>query len=237
MPRKSLHDVGPFLVEVGLLGRILRQVVKLPRRATFHLLDEGRLCEPAGTQSFDQLPVAITDSEHATRGMMDYRTAARLGLAQKGRQDGFTVYSIHQAWFGVDHVGESGVKIRQRREILTFRIGNNPSWPGKNHRHPVPAFMNIGLLAAQIQVSAMSPLGNLFLRPTGAVIRREDDDGLLSDPGLTERAHDPADGIVDLGNEVAVVSCLASADELGGGHPGRVWRCQRDVEEKRFAAT
>ena len=148
---------------------------------------------------------------------MDHGTASRLSMTQQGRQDGFTVYAIHRARFGADHAGEGGVQIRQRREIPTLRIGRDPSWPGDDQRYPVPALVNVGLLAAEIQVRAVAPLGNVFRSPAGAVVRCEHDDRLVGDPGLTEHVHDPADGVVDLGDEVAVVSGTAPADELGGG--------------------
>ena len=45
--RQAFHDIRPLFVEIVFFKRVHLQVVELPCRAAFHLLDDGRLGESA----------------------------------------------------------------------------------------------------------------------------------------------------------------------------------------------
>jgi hypothetical protein len=91
---------------------------------------------------------------------------------------------------------------------------------------------DVGLLAAPIGVGAMGKTLFVGHVPIGPIVAGHDQERVTGEAGLIERLQNAAEGIVDLGHEIAIISGLGSAAELGSRQPGRVGCGERKVEEE-----
>ena len=86
------------------------------------------------------------------------------------------------------------------------------------------ALPDVGLLAAQVTVGAVSVLGDVVGLPVCAVVAGEDDQRIIGQFAVVEFLQNLADTPIDLRCEIAVRAGFALALEFSRRQPRGMWR-------------
>ena len=97
-----------------------------------------------------------------------------------------------------------------RQHVIVDGVGLDYARPANNRRHTIPAFPIGRLLAAERRRAAVRPTHDL-----GAVVGREDDDGVVGDAEIVELLEQLPDIAVELDHTVGIDAVAGLARDSG----------------------
>ena len=241
-----LQQTGHALNDFWILGlHVLRfpdvgfEIVELNGRQIAHVVSTGAGRAPApGAWAELQFPFPLADREGAVDRMMHDGLAKGLRVLPKQRGEKTdAVLAGVGGDFGAGDVGGGGEQVGQADGLVAATAGFHLSGPAGNEWHAMSAFVDVGLVSAELVAGIMILGGHLwkFCGGRAAIVGGEDKQRILREIVLLQRLHDLADGPVNLHGEIAIGVDPAFALPFFGREDRSMRGVEGEVDEEGLA--